>query len=122
MDVTAITYRQGVSVQPGRAAQQAEGRKSREYKSKVDGMVTVVIPAAFELSGRRGEGFVSLFKKGVALATREGRNNDGSFAALWKRRLSITARTAMMCQAHYALRKYLGDDLCDYEDILYEEL
>ena len=35
-----------------RAAQQAEGRKSREYKSKVDGMVTVVIPAAFDEMGR----------------------------------------------------------------------
>ena len=46
----------------------------------------------------------------VALATGEGRNTDGSFAALWN--LSITARTAMICQAHYALRKHLADDLC----------
>ena len=51
---------------------------------------------------------VSLFKKGVKLATREGRNSDGSFAALWKRRLSIMARKiAMKQQAHYALRQYL---------------
>ena len=85
------------------------------------------IPAAFELSGSGerggGEGFVSLLKKGVILATRGGRRIDGSFAALWKRRLSITARTAMMCQAHSALRKHhLVDDLCDYEDMLFEEL
>ena len=97
MDVTVITYRQGASVQPGRAAQQSEGLKSREYKSKVDGMVAVVIPAAFELGGKWGEGFVSLLKKLNAPATREGRNIDDSFAALWKRRLSITVTTATMC-------------------------
>ena len=61
--------------------------------------------------------FVSLFKEGLALATREGRNIDCGLAALWKRILSITAITAMMCQAHYALRKHLADDLCDYDEL-----
>ena len=99
VDVTVSIYRQGASVQPGRAAAQAENHKTREYKSKVDGMVTKLIPAAFELSGRWGEGLVSLFKKGITLATREGHNSDGSFAARWKHRLSIMARRSMMQQA-----------------------
>ena len=83
MDVTASSYRQRASTQPGNAAAQAEGRKTREYKSKVDGMVTKLIPAAVELSRRWGEGMVSLFKDGVKL-TRERRSSDGKFAAIWK--------------------------------------
>ena len=116
VDVTASSYRQGTSTQPGKAAAQAEGRKTSEYKFKVDGMVTKLILAAVELSRSSGEGMVSLFKKGVKLATREGRNSDGSFVALWKRRLSIMARRSMMYQAHYASRKHLRNDLPDYEE------
>ena len=100
MDVTAATYRAAASRNPGGAAATAEGRKVREYKSKVDGKTTVHIPAAFEMSGRWGEGLISLFKKGVTLATKEGKNIGGAFANQWKRRLSITARKAMMRQAH----------------------
>ena len=69
------------------------------------------IPAAIEINGRWGEGIVLLFKKVVARATREGRNEGGYFATMWKLRLSIFARTAMIAQAHYALRKQDQDDM-----------
>ena len=49
-------------------------------------------------------------------ATREGRNSDGSFAALWKRRLSTMAGRFMMQEAQYALRKHLRNDFPDYDD------
>ena len=114
VDVTAATYRAATSRNPGAAATTAEGRKVREYESKVDGRTSVLIPAAFEMSGRWGEGLISLFKKGVKLATREEKNVVGTLATQWKRRLSITARKAMMIQAHHALRTYLRDDLQDY--------
>ena len=81
------------------------------YRSKVDGRKTQLIPAAVELNGRWGDEMVSLFKKVVALATREGRNEGGSFATVWKRRLAIVARTTMIDQAHYALRKHFADDM-----------
>ena len=113
MDVTAATYRIDASKETGAAARKAESRKVREYRSKVDGRHTHLIPAAIELNGRWGEGMVLLFKKVVALATREGRNEGGYFATLWKRRLSIVARTAMITQAHYALRKQDQDDMSD---------
>ena len=59
-----------------------------------------------------------LFKKGIVLATREGRNENGTFATYWKRRLSIVARTTMIQIAQVALRGHLQrhDDppsLCD---------
>ena len=54
---------------------------------------------------------VSLFKKVVALATREGRNEGGFLATVWKRRLAIVAHTTMIDQAHYSLRKHLADDM-----------
>ena len=41
------------------------------------GRKTQLIPAAVELNGRWGDGMVSLFKKAVALATREGCNEGG---------------------------------------------
>ena len=104
-----------------RAAAQAENRKTREYKSKVDRLVTNLILAAFEQSGRWGEGLVSLFKNGITLATREGRNPDSSFAARWKHCLSIMARRSMMQQAHYALRKHLRNDLQDDDDEVYDD-
>ena len=73
VDVTAATYRIDASKETGAAARKAESRKVREYRSKVDGRHTHLIPAAIELNGRWGEGMVLLFKKVVALATREGR-------------------------------------------------
>ena len=76
-----------------------ENRKTREYKSKVNGMVTKLIPDALELNGRWGERLLSLFKKGITLDTREGLNPDGSCLARWKRRLGIMARTSMIHQA-----------------------
>lgn len=46
-------YNRGVASEKARvAAAKAEGRKKREYKSKVDGRKTQLIPVAFELSGR----------------------------------------------------------------------
>ena len=87
VDATAATYRAAASRNPGTAVATAEGRKVREYESKVDGKTTV--PAAFEMSGRWGEGLISLFRKGVKLATKEGKNIGGDFAHQWKRRLSI---------------------------------
>ena len=60
VNVTAATYRAAESRNPGAAAATAEGRKVREYKSKVDGRTTVLIPAAFEMSGRWGEGLISI--------------------------------------------------------------
>ena len=54
---------------------------------------------------------VSLFKKVVALATREGRNEGGFSAIVWKRQLAIVARSTMIDQAHYALRKHLAHDM-----------
>ena len=118
VDVTAATNRGTASKKAGVAATKAEGRKTREYKSKVDGRKTQLIPAAFELCGRWGEGLVMLFKKGIVLATREGRNENGTFATYWKRRLSIVARTTMIQIAQVALRGHLQrhDDppsLCD---------
>ena len=59
---------------------------------------------------------VSLFKKVVALATREGRNEGGSFATVWKRRQAMFARTTMIDQAHYALRKHFADDMKHFAD------
>ena len=58
-----------------------------------------------------GDGLVLLFKKIVALATKESRNDNGVFATYWKRRLSIVARTAMITVAQQALRKNLHLDL-----------
>ena len=65
VDVTAAMYCAAASRNSGAAAATPEGRKVREYKSKVDGKTT------FEMSGRWGEGLISLFKKGVKLATKE---------------------------------------------------
>ena len=50
----------------------AAGLKVREYMSKVDGKTTVLIPAAFEMSGRWGEGHISWFflEKRVQLGKR----------------------------------------------------
>ena len=78
---------------------------------RVDGRKTQLITAAVELNGRWGDGMVSLFKKVVTLATREGRNEGGFFATVSKRRLAIVARTTMIDRAHYALRKHLADDM-----------
>ena len=44
----------------------AEAHKTKDDKSKVDGIQTQLIPAAFELNGRWGDGLVLLFKKIVA--------------------------------------------------------
>ena len=52
---------------------------------------------------------VLVFKMAVALASQEGKNDNGQFAYRWKRRISIAIR-GMMYQAHYALRKHLRDD------------
>ena len=65
VDVTAATNRGMASKKAGVAATKAEGGKTREYKSKVDGRKTQLIPAAFELCGRWGERLVMLFKKGI---------------------------------------------------------
>ena len=55
--------------------------QDQDYKSKVDGIQTQLIPAAFELNGRWGDGLVLLFlKKIVAFSTKEGRNDNGIFA------------------------------------------
>ena len=118
MDVTAATNRGMTSKKAGVAATKAEGRKTGEYKSKVDGRKAQLIPAAFELCGRWGEGLIMLFKKGIVLATREGRNENGTFATYLKRRLSIVARTTMIQIAQVALRGLLqrhGDpaSVCD---------
>ena len=107
VDVTAATHRVDASRKPGAGAAKTEGRKAREYKSKVDARTTPLFPAAIEMSGRWGEGLVSLFKKGASLATKEGTNTAGKFATLWKRRLSITARRAMMSLPHHAMRTCL---------------
>ena len=116
IDVTAASYCNGASKCHGAAAAKAEARKTKDYKSKVDGIQTQLIPAAFELNGRWGDGLVLLFKKIVALATKEGRNDNDIFATYWKRRLSIVARTAMITVAQQALRKHLHMDLPAYED------
>ena len=59
---------------------------------------------ACELNGRWGDGLVLLFKKIVALATKEGRYHNGVFATYWKRRLFILSRTSMITHAQQALR------------------
>ena len=61
VDVTAASYRLGASQEDGAAARKAEARKTREYRSKVDGRKIRLIPAAVELNGRWGDGMVSLF-------------------------------------------------------------
>ena len=104
IDVTAASYCNGGSKCHGAAAAKAEARKTKDYKSKVDGIQTQLIPAAFELNGRWGDGLVLLFKNIVALATKEGRNDNGVFPTYWKRRLSIAARTTMTTVAQQAFR------------------
>ena len=47
----------------GAAARKAEATKTREYRSKVDGRKTQLIPETVELSGGWGDGMVSLFKQ-----------------------------------------------------------
>ena len=121
MDVSAKIYRAEASTTPGAGAAKAEARKSREYRSKVDGIRTKVLPAAVELSGRWGEGMIQLFKMAVALATKEGRNANGHFANRWKRRISLAARRAIIYQAHYALRKHLRDGNPDYDELSDDE-
>ena len=61
--VTTATYQVDAGQKAGAAAAKAEGRKTREYKSKVDGKTTLILPAAIEMSGRSGEGLVSPFQK-----------------------------------------------------------
>ena len=122
VDVSSKTYRADASKVPGAAAAKAEARKTREYRSKANGRMTVVLPAAIELSGRWGEGMVLVFKMAVTLATQEGKNENGQFANRWKRRISIAARRGMMYQAHYALRKHLHDDLDVYHDSLDDDV
>ena len=61
IDVTAASYCNGASKCHGAAAAKAEARKTKDYKSKVDGIQTQLIPAAFELNGRWGDGLVLLF-------------------------------------------------------------
>ena len=96
--VTSSFYRLGTSTQPGKAAAQAEGRKAREHKSKVDGMVTKRIPAAVELSGRWGEGMVSLFKKGVKLVPQLRWKSCGALEASSEHRGSkIRNATSTLC-------------------------
>ena len=56
VDVSCKTYRSEASKIPGAAASKAEARKTRECPSKADGKMTVVLPAAVELSGRWGDG------------------------------------------------------------------
>ena len=113
VDVTAASYRLVSSSKP-RSWSSSEERKTREYRSKVDGRKTQLIPAAVELNGKWGDGKVSLFKKVVALATREGRNEGVCFARITAANLqiagngeSVLRRRGMMYQAHYALRKHL---------------
>ena len=117
VDVSATVYRADASKVPGAAAAKAEARKTREYRSKVDGIRTKVLPAAVELSGRWGDGMVALFKMAVALATKEGRNANGQFANRWKRRICLAAKRAMIYQAQYALRKHLRDEMPGYDDL-----
>ena len=59
----------------------------------------MVPPAAIESSGRWGEGMVIVFKMAVALASQEGKNDNGQFAFRGKRRIIIAARRGMMYQA-----------------------
>lgn len=66
-----------------------------------------------ELNKSKRPDTVLLLKKVVAVATRERRNQGIYFATLWKRRLSIVTRTAMITQAHYALPKQEQDDMSD---------
>ena len=111
IDVAAASYCNGAS----KCQAKAEARKTKDYKSKVDRIQTQLIPAAFELNGRWGDGLVLLFKKIVALATKESRNDNGIFATYWKRRLSLVARAVMITVAQQALRKHLHMDLPEYE-------
>ena len=116
VDVSAKIYRAEASTTPGAGAAK-EARKSREYRSKVDGMRTIVLPATVELSGRWGEGMIQLYKIAKALATKEGRNANGHFANRGKRGISLAARRAKIYQAHYALRKHLCEDHPDYDEL-----
>ena len=121
VDVSCKTYRSEASKIPGAAASKAEARKTREYRSKADGKMTVVLPAAIELSGRWGDGMVLVFKMAVRLATKLGKNHSGQFANRWKRRISIAARRGMMYQAHYALRKHLRYSLHNRDDVMEDD-
>ena len=82
LEICIVGSRVRVSKKNGAAAAKDEGRKTRVYKSKVDSKTTLLFPAAIEMSGRWGEGLISLFKKGVSLATKEGKNTAGKFATL----------------------------------------
>ena len=54
VDVSSTAYLTDASKIPGAAAAKAEARKTREYRSKIDGIRTKVLSAAVELSGRSG--------------------------------------------------------------------
>ena len=121
VDVSCKTYRSEASKIPGAAASKAEARKTREYRSKAYGKMTVVLPAAVELYGRWGDGMVLVFKMAVRLATKLGKNHSGQFANRWKRRISIAARRGKMYQAHYALRKHLRYSLHNRDDVMEDD-
>ena len=67
VDDNASNYHRGALVQPGRADAHADSRKSREYKSKIDIMITKLITGAGELRGLWSQELVSLFEKGIRL-------------------------------------------------------
>ena len=63
----------GASKCHGAAAAKAEARKTKDYKSKVDGIQTQLIPAALELNGRWGDGLVLLSLKEDSRISYKGR-------------------------------------------------
>ena len=70
------------------------------YSSKITDASIQLLPAAYELPGRWGEGFVSVIRKASNLASRNGRNDDGLFPVIWKRKIMLAAHRTMFLHAH----------------------
>ena len=100
VDVTASTVLDCSRSAKGYAAGKAEARKSREYSSKITDASIQFLPAAYELPGRWGEGFVSVIRKASNLASRNGRNDDGLFPVIWKRKIMLAAHRTLFLHAH----------------------
>jgi hypothetical protein len=109
-DVTAATYLDRARLDIGYAASRCEAIKIKKYQPRIASRAISLIPAAIEMPGRWGDGLVFLIQKACALAKLNSRDNSGLFGAVWKRRIAIVHRTAMVQQAQQSLMKTAKPD------------
>jgi hypothetical protein len=104
VDVTASAFLENSRHAIGYAAKKAEARKTREYKPKITDPSIQLLPAAYELPGRWGKGLISVIRKASVLASHNGRNDDGLFPVIWKRKLVLAAHRTLFLHAHSLMR------------------